>query len=309
MASIDININVNNGAAKPATTKKEIYDYLVLDRSGSMDMVRRPTFNGINAYLRTLKKSAEETGIKTNVSILLFDDELLPLLSFKDSKEVRELEYAEYEPRGNTALNDAIGLALDDLQNKLRGREKTGDVDVTVTVFTDGYENASTRYPKKGNVEIAGRIKELKNSFGWTVNFVGAGVEAEVKRTALELNIDLSNAKSYSYGAAGTLGAFESLNTARSLKSSNFSKGITSNVNYFVDEVVNAMDNIDPAAYVNSALPGMLSSQDSQLVRDSSASYPSLEPYIAPEPTPSYDSSSSFDSGGCDGGGCCGGGD
>jgi hypothetical protein len=187
----------------------EMYEYLVIDRSGSMQGISTTVIKQVNEYLANAKKIAAETKIPTFVSILLFDHENLPHLNFAPIEEATPLTTSNYVPRGWTALNDAVGVAIDELRARLSGRET--EVSVTISVFTDGYENKSTRYVGEGNKELSGLITEISNMFHWTVVYVGAGMEGEVRERARGLGIDASNTLNFTADNVGASRAFESM--------------------------------------------------------------------------------------------------
>lgn len=224
---------------KPANPNLEIYDFLVIDRSGSMGSVADVTITGINDYLANLQKNADE--VKTFVSIILFDDEIIKLYDFVPAKEVRPLDRTTFVPRGTTALNDAVGTAIESLKERLKGREASDDVDVTISVFTDGYENASTKYSSEA---LKGYIKEIENAYKWTVTYTGAGNAAEVQNIASTLGFNASNVQAYSSGTKGTSQAFGNLSRSRLHKTRSLvDDGVKCSANYFAPSI----DQIDPA--------------------------------------------------------------
>lgn len=225
----------------------EIYEVLVLDRSGSMQSVKEITIEQVNKAIVDAQETAKKDGIKTFYSLLLFDHELTTLYNFSPIEELIPLTSLTYVPRGSTALNDAIGQAIEDLKTKLKGRETDPNIDVTITVFTDGWENCSTKYPGKGNKELFTYIGEIKDAFGWTLSFVGAGSPEEIARTAEAYNIPVGSTLSYKltgdsvHDGEAVCCSFDMMSEARSLKRSAFSAGIkTDNTAYFANVAAQA---------------------------------------------------------------------
>jgi len=99
--------------------------------------------------------------------------------------EVVPLDERTYIPRNTTALLDAIGRTIDELAERL---EKLSESDrpglVIVAVLTDGLENASKRYQWH---EVAARIREQQEKYGWKFLFLGANQDAI--ETAAKMNI------------------------------------------------------------------------------------------------------------------------
>lgn len=148
---------------------------LVIDRSGSMRSIRADMVGGLQGMLDA---QAALPG-RATVDIVVFDTEVELQCSMVDIAEAR----IQLEPRGSTALHDALGdaitgfgAALDALPDSLRP-----DV-VQVIVVTDGHENASRRY-------TAARVRELverqQRDHGWEFVFLGAGQDAVLTGTRL----------------------------------------------------------------------------------------------------------------------------
>lgn len=95
--------------------------------------------------------------------------------------EVRNITGKDYEPWGCTPLNDAVGMTLADLKATTKTKENAIG---SVTIITDGYENASKEYTVDKVAKMIAQLKEL----GWSFNFIGANID--VIRTASAYNID-----------------------------------------------------------------------------------------------------------------------
>ena len=144
----------------------------VLDRSGSMSPLCEAAISGFNRFL------AEQRGAPgtANLSLLLFDNEFLTPARRQPVASVAELDASTYVPRGSTALFDAIGLAIETLTADLA--TLPGDqvpAKVIVAVFTDGMENASTRFSSK---HIQSLIQNQRTHAGWEFLFLAADESA-----------------------------------------------------------------------------------------------------------------------------------
>src|SRR3954463_16480692 len=84
---------------------------LVIDRSGSMTSIRDDMIGGLE---NLLKQQAAEPG-RATVDIVIFDDEIGTTHWRAPRGEVR----AELEPRGMTALNDALGRSIAEYGRRL----------------------------------------------------------------------------------------------------------------------------------------------------------------------------------------------
>lgn len=216
---------------------KEIYDVLVIDRSSSMSYQKATTIQGINNYVKKLQEDSELLGIPTYLSMICFDTDVETFFTFTDVKEFVPLNDETYKPNGMTALNDAVGLAIDMLRERLKGREADDNIDVTVTVFTDGQENASKNYPGSPNTTLKGLVKELEDTYKWSFAFVGGGSLETVVAQAGLLGINAGSTVAYTVGAAGPAGPVgaigDQMSMAKSMRSRSFSTGIKSTGDYF----------------------------------------------------------------------------
>jgi len=210
------------------------YEYLIIDRSGSMRPLQDTVIQQVNDYIAKSKESRKTLNLPTYLSILLFDDMQIQHLNFAPIEEAIPLTHDTYVPRGMTALNDAVADAISHLRDELKGREK--EVSVVLTVFTDGYENCSVRYPGTNNAELKGFITEISNSFNWVVNYIGAGKAEVVHDAAASLGIPCSNTMHYSASTAGVTDAmtmFSISNESRKVRLAKSGLQSCTNVGYF----------------------------------------------------------------------------
>jgi hypothetical protein len=80
--------------------------------------------------------------------------------------DVPELTGADYEPRGNTPLYDAIGEGIRRVDAKDRA--------IITLIITDGQENSSMEFTKDS---VKALIKS-KEDEGWTFAFLGADIDS-----------------------------------------------------------------------------------------------------------------------------------
>lgn len=195
---------------------------LVIDRSGSMQKGRADSEGGINALIEERKTSDQ----KTNLTLVTFDDEYEVI---HNGVPVRDVPEFTLQPRGNTALLDAIGTAILAAQKRIGAmaeRKKPGLV--VFVIVTDGGENQSRKF---SHSVIKDLIESLRPQ-GWQFTFLGADVDAF--STATQLGIPLGDTANYSkkmsgqtYAAVGQKINRMSSNVARGARgmsiSSNFS--------------------------------------------------------------------------------------
>ena len=220
-----------------SSKKKEIYDFFVLDRSGSMQRIKNSTITGVNEYINTSKADAKKSKITSYFSMITFDHEFDTIYDYMNINDVKELTDEDFIPRGGTALNDATGMAIASLREKLNGKESDKNVDVTITIFTDGQENSSKEYTHK---TIADLIKQVQDEYKWTVTFIGAGDIDAVQQFAQTLNINCTNIANYTANPSDTLYMMSKMSSSRSAKTMDYASGIKSNLGYFTPSTPDA---------------------------------------------------------------------
>ena len=110
---------------------------VILDRSGSMSTIKTDMEGGLNSFFA---KQRELDGL-CKVSLHQFDDKYETVFENKDIADVPEVKL---EPRGMTALLDAIGKTVNSLGlrlSELNESDRPGKV--VVLIITDGFENHS----------------------------------------------------------------------------------------------------------------------------------------------------------------------
>ena len=131
----------------------------LLDRSGSMGGIEKDTIGGYNSYIDS------QRGKNVKVTTVLFDDKYEVLHNRVDVDNIKKLTNKEYYVRGCTALLDAIGKTIREMEDKNPNK-------VIFIITTDGYENASTKYNKS-------QIKELISVHkDWKFMYIGADIDS-----------------------------------------------------------------------------------------------------------------------------------
>jgi uncharacterized protein YegL len=166
------------------------YIAFILDRSGSMQSMAEEAIGGFNAFLS--EQQAEEG--EANLSLILFDHEYTPITNCTPVAKVKPLNGKTYEPRGMTALFDAMGRTIDDLGKQLADTpEADRPGGVIVVTLTDGMENASKDYTQ---AQVAAKVKHQQEKYGWQFIFLGANLETTEQ--AEDLNIAQADRVVYS---------------------------------------------------------------------------------------------------------------
>lgn len=153
--------------------KKPFHAMILIDNSGSMAGWQQRVVSGVNEYVNTLRKTAEEGGFVARVTVQLFDGDFSGNLRIKTIRESRDVNawapvtMMEIAPNGNTPLYDAVNAAIDYLNRHAE------DSDKALVVLTDGGENAS-----KVEGEVVKRRIATCEAKGWLVIYLGANQDA-----------------------------------------------------------------------------------------------------------------------------------
>ncbi|MCQ2203725.1 MAG: VWA domain-containing protein [Bacteroidales bacterium] len=148
------------------TSAKRVYNLIIVDESGSMEIIHREALAGINETIATCKKLQEmHSEMEQHVTLITFDschfkvhyDDVLAM-------RAQELGMNEYRPSGGTPLYDAIGKGV----AKVNAQTEVGD-NVLVTIITDGEENSSREYTLK----MVKNLIEKQKKLGWTFTLIG----------------------------------------------------------------------------------------------------------------------------------------
>lgn len=180
----------------------------IIDMSGSMTRLRDDTIGGYNTMLSEQRKLTKDNpNMKANVTTVLFDDRYIVLHDREDLSSVRDITEEDYAPLGMTAMLDAIGKTFVSVGQKLAATpEAERPALVSVTIITDGYENASKEYSWK---QIRDMIKEQREKYSWVISFLGANIDVE--KTAEDLGLDMDFAKTYTADAVHLTNAYMSV--------------------------------------------------------------------------------------------------
>ena len=176
----------------------------ILDRSGSMNGLEEDTIGGYNSFLQKQKHGEGEAYIST----VLFDNEIIVLHDRENINNVKLLTSEDYEPRGLTALLDAIGGAIKHIGNIHKyARKEDVPAKTIFVIITDGMENASSRYTYN---KVQRMIKQQQEKYGWEFVFLGANIDAP--REARKFGIAESRSVTYKNDGKGVANNYAVIN-------------------------------------------------------------------------------------------------
>ncbi len=167
----------------------------ILDRSGSMQPMQEPAVTAFNDFV----KAQLDVPGDARLTLIQFDDAYEVPIAALRLQDVPQLTAATYVPRGSTALLDAIGRTIKDLDTRLQKLPAANQPGkVIITVFTDGMENASSVYTVK---HISDLIRLYRDEKGWEFLFLAANQDAIA--TAASMRIDACTSGNVSYSMKG----------------------------------------------------------------------------------------------------------
>ena len=184
---------------KKEMNKTQVFNVIILDRSGSMEHIRQAAINGFNETLAGIKK-AQEKYVETQdhfVSLVTFCGcETKHVFDNTPVTEANPLKREDYRPCCTTPLYDAMGMTLTATSEHVKEMD---DYVVVVTIITDGMENASCEYNGKTVKELV----ECLRGEGWTFTYMGANQDS----VEVAMNLSIRNSRNFAHGNRGTLNA------------------------------------------------------------------------------------------------------
>ena len=145
-----------------------IHITFVIDKSGSMYSKVADVIGGFNSFIQEQKDVKEG---ETEVSIYTFNDKVQKTVVNTNIDDISLLTEETYVPGGNTALNDALGTAINETGAYLASlNEEDRPSKVIIVVMTDGAENSSKEFTRDKVKEMITRQEE---KYSWT--FVSDG--------------------------------------------------------------------------------------------------------------------------------------
>jgi uncharacterized protein YegL len=165
---------------------------IVLDRSGSMARIKTDAEGGLNTLVDDQRKQPG----RATLMLTQFDDQYEVV---HGSKDIKDTPPVVIQPRGRTALLDAIGKTIADFGSELAAMpEDDRPAKVIVVIVTDGFENASHDWTYS---TVADLIKSQREQWAWQFVFIGADQDAIA--AAAQIGIDADSSIAFASTASG----------------------------------------------------------------------------------------------------------
>lgn len=181
---------------KKEMKKTQVFNVIILDRSGSMESIRRAAVEGFNETLAGIKKAQEKFADTQEhfVSLVTFCScETKHVFDKTPVAEAHPLKMEDYQPCCCTPLYDAMGITLAAMRRHVKEIE---DSVVVVTIITDGMENASHEYNGQTIKELVERLR----GEGWTFTYMGANQDS----VEVAMKLSIRNSRNFAYSDEGT---------------------------------------------------------------------------------------------------------
>ena len=184
---------------------KRVHNLIIVDESGSMSIIHKQAFTGMNETLQTIRQMQEKYPDQDqHVTLLTFDTGHTTWhYDNTPADKTHDLEWKDYNPGGCTPLYDAIGKGISKVNANITEGEH-----VLVTIITDGEENSSEEWTLK---MVRNMIEKLKKQ-NWTFTLIGTD-NLDVESMAHSFAIDEHLA--FKEDEEGTLSMFEKEHRSR----------------------------------------------------------------------------------------------
>lgn len=143
----------------------------LVDRSGSMETMGDEVVQGFNKFVQEQQAAQTKSKRVVKLTTLAFDDSISIVHDRVDLADVAPCTKKMFEPRGMTALFDAvlIGTQMMDINHK------TSKSKILFVILTDGQENASKTLTSR---HVFNKLVRTKRKQGWEFVFLAANQDA-----------------------------------------------------------------------------------------------------------------------------------
>lgn len=185
---------------KKKATKKTMDITVVLDRSGSMGAIQSDAEGGLQQFV----KDQKEVQGDSLFTLAQFDGEYEVVYDAVPLKEVGDIKL---EPRGCTALLDAMGKTINSTSKRLDDMKASKRPSkVLFVVVTDGLENASQEFKRQQVFDL------IKKHDKWQFVFLAANQDAIAEGASY--GFDAGSSMTYSHTGQGVTRGMNSLSSA-----------------------------------------------------------------------------------------------
>lgn len=175
----------------------------IIDRSGSMASIASDAIGGFNTFLEDQKKVKGDT----TLTFVQFDTQYEIVHENTPLNDVPILDNSTFQPKGATALLDAVGKTIDNTGKRLSNTPEGNRPDkIIVAILTDGEENSSKQYNLS---KIKEMIQHQKEKYQWEFIFLGANQDAFAE--AAKIGIDVKDTFNFAATSKGVRSAYSNM--------------------------------------------------------------------------------------------------
>ena len=217
---------------QPAKNNK--FDLIIaLDRSGSMQSIRKETVASLNAQIAKFKEECKKSNLEGKLSILTFNEYVQWDLVEHPLDQAVDIDSSSYDPRGNTALYDAVGDAIAASKPKTASRKM-------ILVITDGQENQSVRFSLYSSTNnIKGVVESILKDESVTIAAcVPPGAKYLVN---MNMGIPNENITEWEASAKGVMEMTSSVTRGTTSLFTSYNSGATRSMSYFQPDLNNLL--------------------------------------------------------------------
>lgn len=177
---------------------QKVYNLIILDESGSMELIAQQAVNGLNETFQTISNAQKNHQEQQHfISFVTFNSEHIKTVLDRQLVDVsKKINWKEYYPNNCTPLYDAMGKSINELKKYVNDEDV-----VLVTIITDGMENASKMYSGSAIKELVGNLKKK----GWVFAYIGTNQDVD----AVADDMGIRSRMSYDYSPSGALYMFD----------------------------------------------------------------------------------------------------
>ena len=200
---------------------------IILDKSGSMQSCLNDTIGGFNQFLNTQKEVEGEA----TITLVQFNSQYNLLMDMVPLTGAEELTKRSYSPNGGTALLDAIGRTINNVEAKINEKSEDEKPEkVIFVIITDGEENESREFTRD---QVMTMINNHRSEQKWEFVFIGANQDSI--QAGGSMGVRAGNTLNYAASAVGTQTMYQTL--TRSMTSYRCkSADVAASTDFFVDD-------------------------------------------------------------------------
>lgn len=198
------------------------YYLLIVDSSSSMSKLTETTISGVNEQIDSIKDLEKEyPDQKYFMDFIHFNSKVTIEHTNKSASKLEHINESNYKCSGMTALLDAIGTGVNNLNSRISSEIENSEATAVVVIITDGEENSSREFDSS---KVKSMIEELQATGKWTFTFVGANIDSIT--TAKNYGINVNNVMQFSGDANSNTRVYQKVSMSMKSRGASLSKGL-----------------------------------------------------------------------------------